>query len=98
MLCDQYDSVSSKPDVMTPNTIFDHIRRISNIYKNIDFKRQDMITSIMQILNNSAAGSDDSPAILLEKCAVKISHPLQILWETSLRLGKIASVLKTAIV
>ena len=69
VLREQYDSVYSKADenclVDDPVTLFSTTNSESPSLTNIDFERQDLVTSIMQISNNSAAGPDNFPAILL---------------------------------
>ena len=69
VLRQQYDSVYSKPDqnclVDDPVTLFSTTNSESPSLTYIDFERQDLVTSIMQMSNNSAAGPDNFPAILL---------------------------------
>ena len=100
VLREQYDSVYSKPDenclIDDPVTLFSTTNSESPSLTNIDFERQDLVTSIMQISNKSAAGPDNFPAILLKKCSVQLSLPFQILWKASLRCAKMPSLLKTA--
>ena len=69
VLREQYDSVYSKPYenclVHDPVTLFSTTNSEFLSITNIDFEGQDLVTSIMQISNNSAASPDNFLAILL---------------------------------
>ena len=62
VLREQYDNVYSKPDVNClvddPVTLFLRTNSESPSLANNDFERQDLVTSTMQISNNSFAGPD----------------------------------------
>ena len=53
-------------------TLFSTTNREFPTLTNIDFERQDLVTSIMQISNNSAAGPDNFPVILLKNAQLKL--------------------------
>ena len=50
------------------------------------------------IKQNSSGGSDEFPAILLKQCSKSPAHPLQLLFEASLKTGEIPIDLKRAII
>ena len=57
-----------------------------------------IIKEIGNIKNNSAAGPDHFPVILLQECAEELSEPLYLLWRHSLDSGDIAPLFKNAII
>ena len=69
VLREQYDSVYSRPDenclLDDPVTLFLTTNSKFQSLTNTDFECQDLVKSIMQISNNSAAGPENFPAILL---------------------------------
>ena len=102
-LSEQYSSSFSKPDsnysINDPREFFSNTEGANDIsLTDILFDRETIIKEIHNIKNNSAAGPDHFPAILLRECAEELSEPLHILWRHSLDTGEIAPLLKKAVI
>ena len=102
-LSEQYSSSFSKPDlnhsIGDPKEFFSSTEDANNILiTNISFTKESIIKEIHNIKNDSAAGPDHFPAILLRECAEELSEPLHILWRHSLDTGDIAPLFKRAII
>ena len=102
-LSEQYSSSFSKPDlnhsIGDPKEFFSSTEDATNILiTNIFFTRETIIKEINNIKNDSAAGPDHFPVILVRECAEELSEPLHILWRHSLDTGDIAPLLKKAII
>ena len=102
-LSEQYSSSFSKPDlnysIGDPKEFFSSNEDANNILlTDISFTREAIIKEINNIKNDSAAGPDHFPVILLRECAKELSEPLHILWRHSLDTGDIAPLFKKAII
>ena len=64
----------------------------------IQLKPEDFEKALSKIKVDAAAGPDQIPAILLKKCAKALSKPLSSLWRSSLKQGKIPTLLKHGMV
>ena len=56
--------------------------------------RGDIVSAISDIKNDSAAGPDELPAILLKRCAESMSEPIQLIWQESFRNGVVPDFYK----
>ena len=80
------NSVFCTPDQMmtkSPNDFFGHAQ--ANTLSYINITREDIIDAIKTIPQNSSLGPDEFPAILLKQCSKSLAHPLQLLYEASLK-------------
>ena len=69
-----------------PNDFFGHAQ--ANTLSYINITREDIINiniTIKTIPQNSSGGPDEFPAILLKQCSKSPAHPLQLLYEASLK-------------
>jgi len=107
ILSDQYVSVFSIPlsPMASANEIFSNIDKndttnSSNLEQLLDLKfdKHDIEEAIGELSNNSAAGPDGFPAILLKECRKEISSPLCSLWKESVKQGQVPLLFKTALV
>ena len=102
-LLDQYSSTFSVPNkdfgISDPSEFFceNELSSSPNLV-DFSFSKEDIVNQISNIKNDSAAGPDYFPAVLLKECAVQLSEPLYILWRHSLDNGDIAPSLKKAVV
>ena len=62
--------------------------------REVDISDSNIKDSILKLSNNSAAGPDGIPAILLRKCADSVARPLANLWKASLDSGVVPARLK----
>jgi hypothetical protein len=96
----QYENVFSKPkhiiniqgseeDLVPPNF---------NSLNDINFEENDLEMACKELKLNSAAGPDEIPAIMLQKCRKQLSKPLHLLWLHSFETGIIPQNLKMAFV
>ena len=58
------------------------------------FTTQDIKMAIKEIDQNASSCPDDIPAKILVKCAESLAVPLNIIWQKSLKSGKIPQKLK----
>ena len=100
-LSTQYSSVYSPCD---PNNTIDDPLAFFNLdsaelpkLQDITFSEERIEEEIGSLRNNSAAGPDHFPALLLKKCKKELKKPLYILWRSSLDECDIAQLLKHAI-
>lgn len=96
----QYSSVYSPTDpqnkIDDPQAFFNLDTDLESL-QDIHFTEDMIEEEIGTIRNNSAAGPDHFPALLLKKCKKELKKPLYILWRTSLSDCDIAQVFKHAI-
>ena len=93
MLQEQYTRVFSdpnSPDKKSPNINIDCEHRIVDIL----FGRDDIISAINEISENSACGEDDIPAIVLKRCKNSLSYPIMCIWKESMQTGIIPAKYK----
>ncbi|XP_036361089.1 uncharacterized protein LOC115215137 [Octopus sinensis] len=104
LLNPQYKSAFSIPlgklRVNVPDRFFDpedtHCEMVT--IDNINIEETDVISAIEELSSNSATGPDGFPALLLKKCKRALARPLQILFQESLRMGKLPKKLKEGII
>ena len=98
LLNQQYNSVFSSPDptmiIKYPKDFFGHPQ--ANMLSDINITREDIIDAIKIISQNSSGGPHEFPAILIKQCSKSLAHPLQLLYEASLKTGEIPIDLKRA--
>ena len=93
LLQQQYTSVFSdpnSPDKKSPNINIDCEHKIVDIL----FGRDDIISAINEISENSACGEDDIPAIVLKRCKNSLSYPIMCIWKESMQTGIIPAKYK----
>ncbi|MEL7196428.1 MAG: reverse transcriptase domain-containing protein [Bacteroidota bacterium] len=97
----QYSSAYSPRD---PNNIIDDPTSFFNLdrpdlpsLQDIEFSEDKIEEEIGTLRNNSAAGPDRFPALILKKCKKELKKPLYILWRSSLSDCDIAQIFKHAI-
>ena len=98
-MCDilrrQYESVFSSPRQYDGyNTVADNIHQVDERIEEISFSPLDFIRVSSSIRTNSASGPDGITAILLKKSISALSIPLSIMWQESMRTGRIPECLK----
>lgn len=54
-----------------------------------NFEEEEVIEAINEIKENSTAGPDQTPALLLEKCKHSLATPITTIWRKSLEVGYI---------
>ena len=100
LLDEQYNKVFSTPDptmtITYPMDFFGQPQ--ANTLSDINIAREDIIDAIKTISQNSSGGLDQFPAIHLKQCSKSLAHPLQLLYEASLKTGEIQIDLKRAII
>jgi hypothetical protein len=92
----QYESVFSKPKSIHADESEGSTSSSQKVLNDIKFDEKDIEKACKELKPNSAAGPDEIPAILLQKCREQLSKPLQVLWNHSLREGQIPLELKMA--
>ena len=101
-LLEQYSSVYSIPDtdaeINDPTEYFNDANVNHATLLDIEFNELMIENEIKQLKNNSAAGPDHFPVMLLKSCKEELSKPLYLMWRYSLDHGEIASVYKHAVV
>ena len=90
MLQNQYKSVFSKP----LNDYRTYPERCGNTLNDIEFIERDIMEAISTMSQNSAAGPDGFPAILLKKCKEELAKPIKIFWRNCLDQGTIIDIHK----
>lgn len=100
VLLRQYESAFSTPRkkhvIDSPEDFFRQIPDCTSQLTDIPLNRRDIEEAINEISNNSAAGPDHFPAVLLRHCATELSVPLLSLYKNSLQCGIIPKPLKCA--
>ena len=100
LLNEQHNSVFSTPGktmtIKYPKDFFGDPQ--ANTLSDINITREDIIDAIKSISQNSSGVPDEFPAILLRQCCKTLAHPLQLLYEASLKTGKIPIDLKRLII
>ena len=96
ILAQQYTKVFSKPETDVPQHESD--RRLKSILSDIKFDTIDMIKSIDELKENSAAGPDGFPAILLKKCKSALASPLTLLWRKCIKESTVPANLKQSLI
>ena len=95
ILQEQYKSVFT-----TPNTQYNHPEledsQIPEQLDDIEFTEEDFVREISTLDNNSAAGPDGFPAILLKKSTSQLAKPLKLIWRNILDKGCTPKILKTS--
>jgi Reverse transcriptase (RNA-dependent DNA polymerase)/Endonuclease-reverse transcriptase len=66
------------------------------ILRNVQFKAGQVLSELLKLDTNKAAGPDDIPAIILKKCAHVLARPLAVLFHKSFRAGKVPAAWKRA--
>ena len=86
----QYESVFSVP-VDVPEDISGISERNSDIglMQDIVICEEDFIEAVKEVRANSSPGHDGIPAVLLRKTMLHLAKPLCVLWNESLRHGKV---------
>ena len=96
LLQQQFSSVfsdPSAPEIKTPE--FEQPEITYNMTEDMfTITRGDIVSAISNIKNDSAAGPDELPAILLKRCAESMSEPIQLLWQESFRKGVVPDFYK----
>jgi len=97
LLSEQYRSVFSIPKhpQLRPNELFPDEPAQESIH-NICFSDEDMSSAMNELSNNSAAGPDGFPSILLKSCRQALAPPLANIWRNSMNEGSIPKLCKTA--
>ena len=95
ILQEQYKSVFT-----TPNTQYNHPEledsQIPEQLDDIELTEEDFAREISTLDNNSAAGPDGFPAILLKKSTSQLAKPLKLIWRNILDKGCTPKILKTS--
>ena len=88
ILSKQYSSVFSTPRVTLQDakSFFDDTETENSLH-NIVFAEDDIIAAIDELSNNSAAGPDGFPAVMLKKLKHVLAKPLLAIWRQSLDEG-----------
>ena len=99
ILREQYESVFSPPSheniVRDAHSFFSEPNTLNQAScQTIQFEEADIKEAIKGLKNNSAAGPDNIPTILLKECVNELATPLCILWKQSLQCGTIPDDLK----
>ena len=101
-LLEQYSSVFSTPnpssEITNPADYFNMAHSHHSALCDIEFNEVTIENEISLLKNNSAAGPDHFPILLLKTCKRELSKPLYLMWRYSLDHGEIASIFKHAIV
>ena len=92
VLSTQYTSAFSVPSDLELSIENEPTPSISDV----NFTEQGVVKAIEELSQNSAAGPDRFPAILLKNCKEQLSKPIYLLWRKSLDTGDIPSLLKTS--
>ncbi|KAK4296243.1 hypothetical protein Pmani_031243 [Petrolisthes manimaculis] len=78
----QYENVFSQPKeayrINDPDVSCNHRYWQPLVLDNINFQPSDIVEAINELKTNSAAGPEEFPSILLKKCALELSIPLQV--------------------
>ena len=90
----QYESVFSQPMQPSSLNISPASDGVAEDLPSIRFRSEDFVEAAGELRSNSAAGPDGIPAVLIKKCIVPLSVPLQHLWTQSMRTGRIPTELK----
>ena len=99
---DQYETVFSTPlqdkTINCPSDFFmatDNLNHENELH-NINITTTDITEAITTLSNNSAAGPDYVPAVLLKKCSDQLAIPLCTFYTNSLTTGVIPQLLRSA--
>ena len=82
----QYTRVFSDPNSPNKQLPKLNLNCCDNI-NNIEFTKDDIISAISEIKENSACGEQDIPAIVLRKCKDILSYPILCMWKESFESG-----------
>ena len=97
----QYSSVYSPVDpnnsIKNPTAFFNLDSCDLETLQDIKFTEENIEEEIDTLRNNSAAGPDRFPALLLKMCKKELKKPLYILWRASLTNCDIAQIFRHAI-
>ena len=86
----QYTSVFSDPD--DPRAKMSPLNaQFTEPLTDFTFSPADIQAAIEEIDENSSCGENDIPAKVLRQCRANLSYPIYLLWEESLKEGKILS-------
>ena len=96
LLRQQYESVYSSPAISSYET--EDINWEGDTLSVISFVPSDLLDSIREVRDNSAAGPDGFPAKFLRTCADELCVPLLKMWELSFQTGNIPTALKKAVI
>jgi hypothetical protein len=97
LLSNQYNSVFSTPrSMLSPICNNEEDTNQQNILSDFSFGEIDFQEACKELKPNSAAGPDEVPAIILNKCRNQLSLPLKILWTASFNEGIIPMITKSA--
>ena len=94
ILADQYNSAFSTPS----GSATSHTPQSIDIIEDLEFSEEHIIKAISEIANQSAAGPDRFPALLLKNCKETLSKPLYLIWRTSLDTGEIPTIFKRSVI
>lgn len=64
--------------------------------ESLSFTDADILEAIKEIKNDSAAGPDGIPAIVLKSCSNELCKPIRLIWEQSINTGVVPSYYKKA--
>ena len=99
-MCDllktHYETVFTEPLPAEDLAVMREETRVPEHFKleDIVFSEEDFVEASRSLKNNSAAGPDGVPALLLKKAIQVLAEPLCHIWKESMRLGKIPEALK----
>ena len=96
LLRQQYERVYSSP--VKSSYVTEVINWEGDTLSDISLVSSDLLDSIREVRDNSAAGPDGFPAKLLRNCAAELCVPLLRMWELSFQAGNIPTALKKAVI
>jgi len=102
VLSKQYESVFSVPKrsmvVSDPYSFFNKNDSVEQTMCNIEITEDDIAKAIDMIPPNASSGCYGFDVVFLKKCKMSLCEPLQLLWNKSLKTGKIPMKLKESII
>ena len=100
LLAEQYSSAFSSPKYSAEENeeILQLNDETGESLGDIEITEEDVTEAIKTMSENSAAGSDEVPAILLKRCAGSLAAPLVKLWQRSLDSGLVPNDCKLGLI